>query len=90
MSTASQVAGSRAPEADPLVPAPSVPRPLGGEPGTRTRDSYVDGSVSLDADLGITSRRLVDVLCRYTRESAILTSADVVDGVLMLTFTRPS
>ncbi|SQD96271.1 hypothetical protein FMEAI12_3560016 [Parafrankia sp. Ea1.12] len=81
---------SSCPAPDPLSPAPTPPRPLRGEPGTRTWDSYVDGSVSLDADLGITSRRLVDVLCRYTRESAILTSADVVDGVLQLTFTRPA
>lgn len=76
------------PETDPLSPGPNPPRPIRDEPGVRLRESHVDGSVSLDADLGITSGRLVDVLCRYTRESAVLTIAGVEGGQLLLTFTR--
>ncbi|MEX5707860.1 hypothetical protein AB1484_05975 [Parafrankia sp. FMc6] len=84
MDRASHGTNDRAPEA-------AVPRaPRIDEPGFRIRESHVDGTVDVMADLGVSAGRFVDKLSIHTRIAAVLTGASVVDGVLMLTFSRPA
>ncbi|MCK9928099.1 hypothetical protein MXD62_13105 [Frankia sp. Mgl5] len=77
--------------ADDQAPYAAVPHAARiDEPGFRIRESHVDGTVDVMADLGVSAGRFVDKLSIHTRIAAVLTGASVVDGVLMLTFSRPS
>ncbi|TCJ36858.1 hypothetical protein [Parafrankia sp. BMG5.11] len=78
------------PEQDDQAPDAAVPRaPRLDEPGFRIRESHVDGTVDVMADIGVSAGRLVDRLAIHTPIASVLTSAAVEGGRLLLTFTRP-
>ncbi|CAI7979437.1 conserved hypothetical protein [Frankia sp. Hr75.2] len=81
---------SSCPDADAQAPAAAVPHaPRIDEPGFRIRESHVDGTVDVMADIGVSAGRLVDRLAIHTPIASILTGAAVEGGRLLLTFTRP-
>lgn len=79
------------PTPDPLRPAPVEPRtPLAGPPGFTVRTSHVDGTINLEADLGVEVGRLVDKLVLHARPGQIVTDAEAVGRRLRLTITPPA